>query len=329
MSIVAAALSLLNSWKSHWTTFQAATTAAKTAVIGIILGLLNEAKAKFLSIVAAALALLNSWKSNWTAIQVATTAAKAAVIGILIGLLTGAKEKFMSIISAVLNFLSSWKTAWTNIYNYIVTKAADIIKTVKEIPTKIITALKNTNLYQTGVTLITNLENGIMDTLNGLLTSVKNKVSEIVKAVSNSGSSMGSGLVSSIKSAGTKAKVSLSEAASGLKRFLPNSPAKEGPFRELPNWDAIFLDPLTKSISEVSKLSVPLSSALSSVRNPLDSSVSSGLNNISNVSTTSNSYGGDTLVLENVNISNGMDVQAIFKQFEAYTANKRRQRGYS
>ncbi len=241
------------------------------------------------------------------------------------------KEKFNNAVSAVNDLKTRFLAGFQDMLTGIKTKVTNIVDAVGEIPTKI--KNKATEFYNAGKDVVQKLIDGLLEKLQ----TVKDTVSKITNAASLSGlsssvskstSSLGSTLSSSIKSAGASAKVSLSEAAQGLKRLLPNSPAKEGPFKTLPNWDAVFLDPLTESINKINTLSSPLSTALRNIRDPVDANISSGLNTISNV-TTSNSYtyGGDTLSLGGVTLNNSLDVNTLFDEWERRMANKRRARG--
>lgn len=340
-AIIMSGATLKSQFVAVWDAIKNAFSTISGMIVSLATGLYTRLASTFNSIISAVTNLLNAWRTNWNNLTSATSAISATLQSLITSLYNKLKGIFNSIVLAVVSLLSSWRTQWNNIYTLTVTSATNIINKVKDIPTAIKKAL-SINLYSTGSGFITNLKNGVLDGLNSLyksvvaqldkikstITSAESSIStSISKLASSSASSMGTSLSNAITSSGAKAKVSLAEAASGLKRLLPNSPAKEGPFKELPNWDAVFVDPLRKSIETIKGFSNPLKNSLSSLRSPLDS-MGGGLKNVSNVSTTSNSYGGDSLILENVNISNNMDLQAIFTQFESWAANKRRARGY-
>lgn len=330
------------------TQFQAAWDALKNAfltisgmIISVATALYNGLVSIFNAIVSAINTLLNSWRTQWNTFNSATSSASATLQSLITSLYNRLKSVFDSIVSAVVSLLNSWKTQWNNIYTLIVTAATNIINKVKDIPTAIKNAL-SINLYSTGSGFITNLKNGVLDGLTSLYNSVVTQINKIKstlsdakstidsslsKLSSSSASSLGKSLSTAITTAGTKAKVSLAEAASGLKRLLPNSPAKEGPFKELPDWDFIFLDPLMDSINSVRKLSVPLSDALSSVRSPLNSGISSGLNNISNVSTSSTVNEGSAYTIGPNYVRNDSDLQALISAVKTSIADDRRRKG--
>lgn len=269
--------------------------------------------------------------AKWTEIKISVLAKFNEIVSDAQNWVSRQKEIFNNAVSAVNDLKTRFLSGFQDMLTGVKTKVTNIVDAVGEIPAKI--KNKATEFYNAGVQVVQKLVDGLLSKLS----SIKEAVSKITSAASLSGlsssvskstSSLSSTLSSSIKSAGSSAKVSLSEAAQGLKRLLPNSPAKEGPFKTLPNWDAVFLDPLTESISKINTLSSPLSTALSNIRNPVDENISSGLNTISNV-TTSNSYtyGGDTLSLGGVTLNNSIDINALFDEWERRMANKRRARG--
>ena len=304
-AIIMSCATLKTQFQAAWDALKNAFSTISGMIVSTATGLYNGLVSIFNAIVSAINTLLNSWRTQWNTFNSATSSASATLQSLMTSLYTRLKSIFDSIVSAVVSLLNSWRTQWNNIYSLIVTAATNIINKVKDIPTAIKSAL-GVNLYSTGSGFITNLKNGVVDALTSLYNSVVSQINKIKSAItsakstitsslsslsSSSASSLGKSLSSAITTAGTKAKVSLAEAASGLKRLLPNSPAKEGPFKELPDWDFIFLDPLMESINSVRKLSSPLSSALSGLRNPINSTSASGLRSVSNIAN-SNTYGG-------------------------------------
>ena len=342
-AIRAAASTLYNGLLAVWNQIRASTTTFSTGLQSILSNLYSRAQAIFNQIRAAASSFNSALNAVWSQIRAATTMFSNNIQSTLSNLLSSARNIFNQIVSALSALYNSWRNTWNQILNFLISVASNIVTRVRDIPTAIRSAL-SVNLYSVGANMIGTLRDGVMNGLNSLYNSVVEQINKIKNYISNAQSSISntiSKLSSSsaqslskaasnaVSSAGQKVKVSLADAEKGISRLLPHSPAEEGPFKKLPNWDAVFLDPMIKSIAGVNKLSNPLSRALSNIRSPIDGKVSSGLNNISNVSNSSSySYGGDTLNIEHVTISNGMDLQAIFTQFEQFTANKRRARGY-
>jgi len=117
----------------------------------------------------------------------------------------------------------------------------------------------------------------------------------------------------------------VSDKLSSLKKLLPTSPAKEGPFRVLPNWDAIFVDPIKDTIAKTAELAKPLSDTLSSLRSPVDS-LDNGFGKIASISN-STTIGGDTISIGPNTITDRLDMGAIFEIVNQKTAEKRRARG--
>lgn len=75
----------------------------------------------------------------------------------------------------------------------------------------------------------------------------------------------------SVKSSGKWVVNSAKTVAQKVANLFPHSPAKEGPFKKLPNWDAVFKDPMKDSIMGARKLVTPLSNMLSGIKNPIES----------------------------------------------------------
>lgn len=236
-------------------------------------------------------------------------------------------DKFSQAVASVNDLKTRVIKAFSDMLSEIRTKINEIINAIKELPAKV--KALGTEAYNAGKAFVQKL----IDGLKSKLQEVKNTVSEITKlssitesSAAKSVKSAGSSVVNTIKSAGTKAKVSLAEAAQGLRRLLPSSPAKEGPFKKLPNWDAVFVDPLEESIQTAKGFTAPLKSTLSSLRSPLDS-MTGGLKHVSNVSTSSTNYEGSTYSIGPNYVRNDSDLQAIISAVKSSIANDRRRKG--
>jgi len=261
------------------------------------------------------------------------------------------------------NFSSYGQTIWNTFASGIRSIISSPYELISGAINTIRSYLSGVNLYSSGAAIIGSLKDGIESKIQSVKDSVNDLLSWIDKHMPHSpakegplsrlpnfagyitsplksaitsakstAKSAGSSIINSISSGIKKATSSVYNAASStlkkVSNLFPHSPAKEGPFKTLPNWDAVFLDPLSESINKINTLSSPLSSALSNIRNPVDANISSGLNTISNV-TTSNSYtyGGDTLNIKGVTLNSPLDVNSLFDEWERRMANKRRARG--
>lgn len=292
---------------------------------------------------------IQTWLSNQqskfnTAITQITTF-KTQAISNWASIVSGILAKLNEIITNALNWVARQNTIFNTAINAIIflkdraikgfsdmlaglrTKITEIINAAKELPRKI--KELGTDAYNAGKEIVQKL----IDGLKSKLQDIKNTVSEITKLSSITESSAvksvtksGSGLVNTIKDTGKKAKVSLAEAAKGMRRFLPSSPAKEGPFKKLPNWDAVLVDPIEKSIKATSRLAVPLENALSSLHSPIDS-MGPGLNKVSSVQNTSTNYEGSTYAIGPNYVRNDTDLQAIIAAVKSSIADDRRRKG--
>ncbi len=359
-SIIAAGQSLLASWRSHWTNVTSATNNAASTVSSALSNLLSRAQGIFNNIVSAAQILLNNWRTHWNNLVSATNSAASNVASALSSLLSRAQSAFNNIISAANSLLNQWRTVWNNIVSTVNSYAGTIASAVSGLASRI-SGLAG-SFYSAGASIMNSLASGITSkidsiksSINGLLSwidqhmphspaqagplsrlpnftdYISTPLSKAVAAAKSTAQGAGTSIIntiaSGVKSAASAVYNAASSALSKVASLLPHSPAKEGPFKTLPDWDSIFLTPMMKSISSVSKLSNPLSNALSNIRSPLNTSMAASLQRVSNTSNISNSYGGDTLNLGGVTISNEMDLQTIFLQFEKWTAERRRARG--
>ncbi|MEN6293573.1 MAG: hypothetical protein ABFD07_16360, partial [Methanobacterium sp.] len=220
------------------------------------------------------------------------------------------KSATSSFSSSIQSTLSTLYSRMQSIFNQIKSAASSLHSTLNTTWDNIVSAAKNA-----GSKLISAIS-GIPGDIRALASSFSKAGDVILDALYDS-------IVSGFNKAIKKAKSMLSD----LKDLMPNSPAKKGPFHVLPNWDTAIYDPLNASITKVSKLSLPLSNALSNIRNPLDSSISSGLQNISNVSTSSTTIEGSKYSIGPITVRNDNDLQVLIAAVKSSIANDRRKAG--
>jgi len=360
------AVTQLNSFKAQitlkWLEIKSNVLTKFNELIVDIQNWISRQQAKFTQSITSLNAFRSQLILKWTEIKSGVLAKFNELVADAQNWVNRQKEKFNLAVSSVTDLKSKIISAFQDMLSSIRSKISDIVSAVSELPSKIRSTA--TDWYNAGKNLVQNLIDGIADKI----TALKNKVSEMTslvasylpmnspslkgalsklpkwndvissplssslstaaKSAKNAGSSIISSISSGIKNAASSVYNAASSTLKKVSNLFPHSPAKEGPFKTLPNWDAVFLDPLTESIYKINTLSSPLSSALSNIRNPVDANISSGLNTISNV-TTSNSYtyGGDTLSLGGVTLANNLDVNALFDAWEKRMANKRRARG--
>ena len=288
---------------------------------------LNNQQTKFNTAISQITDLKTRAIARWTELKSGILNKLNEIISDIQNWINRQNDKFSQAVASVNDLKTRVIKAFSDMLSEIRTKINEIINAIKELPAKV--KALGTEAYNAGKALVQKL----IDGLKSKLQEVKNTVSEITKLSSISESSAaksvksaGSSVVNTIKSAGTKAKVSLAEAAQGLRRLLPSSPAKEGPFKKLPNWDAVFVDPLEESIQTAKGFTAPLKSTLSSLRSPLDS-MTGGLKHVSNVSTSSTNYEGSTYSIGPNYVRNDSDLQAIISAVKSSIANDRRRKG--
>ncbi|MET0416551.1 MAG: hypothetical protein ABW022_11080 [Actinoplanes sp.] len=138
--------------------------------------------------------VINFIKSAWTAwlnnIRNVTSAVWSAIVGVVRAAINNVRNH----INTVRNIIAVIRTAFTNAKNAAVQQLNNLLSAVRRIPGQVTSALGNLGrlLYNKGRDLI----RGFIDGIGSMIGAVKNKVSSVVGSVT---------------------------------RFLPGSPAKEGP----------------------------------------------------------------------------------------------------
>jgi len=353
--------SLYNDWNTRWNNLKTAVSNIANQIIFTLQTWYTNVQNKFTQAKQAIQQLISDWSSKWNTLKSMVTTAVNNIISTLSQWYSNTQNKFSEIKNAAQNLLSDWKQKWSDMVSAVSDKATSVVNAVEGIVNKI--KNKVSDFKDAGKAIINALKDGIedkiqgvKDSINGLLTwiddhmphspaksgplsrlpnfseYISSPLSSAITSAKSTAKNAGTSIISSISNGIKNAASSVYNAASStlkkVSNLFPHSPAKEGPFKTLPNWDAVFLDPLTESINKINTLSSPLSSALSNIRNPVDANISSGLNTISNVTTSNSySYGGDTLSLGGVTLNNSLDVNALFDAWEKRMANKRRARG--
>lgn len=287
-SIKSSAASILSTWRTHWNSFKSATSSAAAALNSALASMLSYVQSKFNSIKSAASSILSTWKTHWNNFVSATRSAASSITSALASMLSSVQSKFNSIKSAITSLLSDWKSKWN-----------EIVSAAKSAGSKLVSAVS-----------------GIPGDIRALASSFSNAGTAILDGLYNS-------IIRGFDKVIDKAKEKLKK----LKNLMPSSPAKEGPFHVLPNWDTAIYDPLNASISKVSRLSTPLSNALSDIRNPIDSSMSYGLQSVSNVTTSSTTVEGSRYSIGPISVRNDNDLKALIAAVKTSIANDRRKAG--
>ena len=326
-SMIASLTNLKTQMLTRWAEIRTGVYTKLTELINDAQTWLNNQQTKFNTAISQITDLKTRAIARWTELKSGILNKLNEIISDIQNWINRQNDKFSKAVASVNDLKTRVIKAFSDMLSEIRTKINEIINAIKELPAKV--KALGTEAYNAGKAFVQKL----IDGLKSKLQEVKNTVSEITKLSSISESSAaksvksaGSSVVDTIKSAGTKAKVSLTEAAQGLRRLLPSSPAKEGPFKKLPNWDAVFVDPLEESIQTAKGFTAPLKSTLSSLRSPLDS-MARGLKHVSNVSTSSTNYEGSTYSIGPNYVRNDSDLQAIISAVKSSIANDRRRKG--
>lgn len=326
-SMIASLTNFKTQMLTRWAEIRTGVYTKLTELINDAQTWLNNQQTKFNTAISQITDLKTRAIARWTELKSGILNKLNEIISDIQNWINRQNDKFSQAVASVNDLKTRVIKAFSDMLSEIRTKINEIINAIKELPAKV--KALGTEAYNAGKALVQKL----IDGLKSKLQEVKNTVSEITKlssitesSAAKSVKSAGSGVVNTIKSTGTKAKVSLAEAAQGLRRLLPSSPAKEGPFKKLPNWDAVFVDPLEESIKTAKGFTAPLKSTLSSLRSPLDS-MAGGLKHVSNVSTSSTNYEGSTYSIGPNYVRNDSDLQAIISAVKSSIANDRRRKG--
>jgi hypothetical protein len=197
------------------------------------------------------------------------------------------------------------------------------------------------------------IKSAIKNVLDGMVTDIKNEVAPIGNAINNivtkikdkvsdfksAGKSLIQGLIDGIEDKIQGIKNAMNKVTSAADGYLTHSPAKEGPFKTLPTFDAILYDPLMDTINKTKSSVIPrlnqvmgsISNPLSNIKNPIDSTTSSGLSSIQNTSNAytnaATSYGDTTISVGPISLSNNVDIDTLVAKINQISADQRRQRG--
>jgi len=169
-------------------------------------------------------------------------------------------------------------------------------------------------IVQTQMDLVMNIVYTILDSIFDIFTSAGS-------GLYNSGRALIQNFIDGIRSNADSLKSAVSDVVGGVSRYFPHSPAKEGPLKILPNWDAYFIDPLQRSVGRLDSI-VPegLRGVAAAVHNVTNTSTAS--------STTNNTYAGDEFVIQNVNLSSDYPFERFVRDLEQYNRQKHVRRGY-
>lgn len=275
--------------KAAFETFKAALTAAwealKTAIntaVEAIKTVLNAFHTACVAIYNLEVAGFNTFKAAlqaaWDALKAAITTVTAAIKAVLDTFNAACTALYNTMVAAYNTFKASMTTAW-DAFKQMITTATNAVKTQLDTWHAQLTAI-----YEQAKTALQELYDKVKSIWDLIVQTVKTKATELLDTVKkipgdiqalatnfyNAGKAI---LESFIKAITEKMTEAYNKAKAGLdkvKDLLPNSPAKEGPFKKLPNWDAVLKDPLFEGIARMNKAYKPLQTILGTLAKPID-----------------------------------------------------------
>jgi len=181
-------------------------------------------------IIALVAALALAWATNWGGIREKTWAAVDFIVGIFTGFVNFLKDTITSAGDKLLLFLGPIGA--------------------------IIYAFKNWDK--------------ISEHITDALTSAKDILTGYIDTFKEAGRAMIGGLASGITDRFRGLYDTVRSGADKIRRLLPSSPAKEGPFKKIPQWDTVITDPLRTTVAKVSGITPDIARSLADIRKPID-----------------------------------------------------------
>jgi len=337
-----------NNWVTPWNNFVDYLTTIKTNIGKKIDDVKNLISTKFSDLKTNLTDYYNNiWVANWNNFVDYLTTIKTNIGKKIDDIKTWVNQKWNDIKTTISTDIEQIKTTIENkindfknagiklvqgIIDGITSKASDLLNTAKSFmsdPIGTATNLVSGNSQNAGASIGSNVISGLQSktpAAQSAGTSVASAAVSGTYSVSSSAQSSGSSLMQSfangISSASGFVQGAVSRVLTSINNMLPHSPAKEGPFRVLPNWDAVFLDPIASSIKSMSGLVSPLQTNLQKLRGPLDSmlsdplsGLSSGLGTLANVvqnaDFSTHNYGGNTSTVNLNNAPGNIDLNQL------------------
>lgn len=261
--------------------------------------------------------------------------AMASSVGSIVGLfatggaLAGAGGVVMSLLSAIVPLLPVIAllvgAAMAAYYAFIHWEeikeiAGKVWEYVKEGIVKIVEYLTGVDLTDEGTSLIDKLKAGILVAIYGvplLFLKMADGILEKLTGISlyDAGMDLIGTFTAGITDKMSGAYNAVKNGLSDINLLLPHSPAKEGPFKKLPNWDALFVDPVQDSMGNMQATSL---NGLQTVAGTIQQAGSS---------TTNNTFGGNEFSIQSVNLSQDYPFEKFARDMEQYNRQKRIKRG--
>lgn len=235
--IVAGASSLLASWRTHWTNFQATISTAAGAISSYLGTLYSNIQSRFASIKTAASSILSAWKSHWNNFKSATSSAASALNSALSSMHSYVQSRFNQIKSAASSILSAWKTHWNNFKSATSSAASSInsalgsmlsyvqsrFNSIKSAAASILSAWKTH--WSNFVSATSSAASSISSALSSMLSNMQSRFNSIKSAVLsllNDWKARWNNIVSATNSAGSQVVNAVKGIASDVKALVSN-----------------------------------------------------------------------------------------------------------
>jgi TP901 family phage tail tape measure protein len=260
-----------------WATIKAAVLAILSQIIADIVKWVTDHVAKLNEFIANLRTFNSTASSTWAAIKAAVLAILNQIIADIVKWVADHVAKLAEFIAKLGTFKTTVTTTWTTIKTSVLAVLnqiiADIVKWVADHVAKLAEFISRLLAFKTTAT---NTWEGIktaikakLDQIYADIKELPNKIRELASAFAAAGKaildSLGNAIESGLASAKKKAEAGLSK----IKKLLPNSPAKEGPFKQLPYWGDVIPGPIEDGIRQAEKLVFPLTSVLARLKSPI------------------------------------------------------------
>lgn len=236
-SIYASAVSSLSTLYSgiqtYWSQIQSSITTLTSSIYSTLQGWYSNAQSVYNNAIASVSNLYAQLSTWWNSILSMVSSVTSSVYSTLQTWYSNVHSTYLQTISATQELLSSISQKWSEIVTTVQTKGQAVYDAVAGIPDKIRSL--SSSFYNAGTAILESLKDSIADGFSSAIETAKDKLAE-------------------------------------LKSYLPNSPAKAGPFKQLPYWGDVIPGPILDAIKTTENVVTPqLDSMLGTVSSSLSS----------------------------------------------------------
>lgn len=266
-TITAGILTVIDTFNTNWgIAWAAIVTATDTAGANLNLALTaisNTVLLKTGEILFSVDEFNNEWRTAWALTVTITNTAGANLNTALTTLRTNVVNALNQIVAAVNTFAANVGTAFNSALAAIQAAAYSITQALARMASDAANAM---------AAFVGNIRNGLAQGLDAI-NSQQSAYYAAGKALTDS-------QAAGMSAGGKNTTKALTTTNNKNSKQLPHSPAKEGPFKKLPNWDAVFIDPLRAGIARMSEARAALVGQLAGLKGVMSGSLKSPLLNI-------------------------------------------------